>query len=333
MKNVYVVAALIREGNKIFATQRGYGDFKGGWEFPGGKVKEGESPQEALKREIYEELNTEISVGRLYETVEYDYPDFHLKMDCFWATVIKGDLELKEHMDSRWLTGEEIGSLDWLPADESLVSKLEKEGFAIKNLVFDIGGVLLQYRWRDMFREYGLSEEESERVGWQVFNSEAWTLKFDRGTIDHEELIKELAETYPADAAPMEWFVRHGDEMKIERREIWDLVGNLKEKGYKIYLLSNYSEYLSKLHFRDAEFMNYLDGEVISYEPHFVKPEPEIYHYLVDKYQLNMEECLFFDDRLENVKGAHAVGMDAVVVTSREMLGETLQYMLNMASI
>ncbi len=330
MKSIYVVAALIRQGDKIFTTQRGYGELKGGWEFPGGKVKEGEDPKDALKREIQEELNTEISVGRLYETIEYDYPDFHLTMDCYWATLIQGNLELKEHMDSKWLTLDEIRSVNWLPADEALISKIEKEGFAIRNLVFDIGGVLLQYRWKDMFKEYGLSEAESERVGWQVFNSEAWMYKFDRGTIDHEELITELCETYPADAKPMEWFIRHGKEMKVERREIWDLVRQLKNKGYKIYLLSNYSEYLSNLHFRDAEFMNYLDGEVISYEPHFVKPEAEIYHYLTDKYQLNMHECLFFDDRPGNVEGAHAVGMDAVVVTSREMLGKTLQQMVNM---
>lgn len=131
MKTVRVVAAVIQSTNEkgepiIFATQRGYGDFKGGWEFPGGKIEEGESPQEALKREIVEELDTEIEVGQLIDTVEYDYPTFHLSMDCFWCKIVKGDLVLKEHEAARWLTKEEIDSVEWLPADISLVNFLKK---------------------------------------------------------------------------------------------------------------------------------------------------------------------------------------------------------------
>ncbi len=111
----------------IFATQRGYGEFKDGWEFPGGKIEEGESPQEALKREIREELDTEIRVGTLIETVEYDYPGFHLSMDCFWAEVVSGDLVLKEHEAARWLAKEELGTVDWLPADITLVETIRKK--------------------------------------------------------------------------------------------------------------------------------------------------------------------------------------------------------------
>ncbi len=132
MKTVKVVAAVIRAVNKegtpvIFATQRGYGEFKDGWEFPGGKIEEGESPQEALKREIREELDTEIRVGTLIETVEYDYPGFHLSMDCFWAEVVSGDLVLKEHEAARWLAKEELGTVDWLPADITLVETIRKK--------------------------------------------------------------------------------------------------------------------------------------------------------------------------------------------------------------
>ena len=129
MKTVKVVAAVITACNEngekiIFATQRGYGEFKDGWEFPGGKVESGETPQEALKREIMEELETEIKVGDLIKTIEYDYPTFHLSMDCFWAEIVKGDLILREHEAAKWLTKEQLGSVDWLPADLGLVEKV-----------------------------------------------------------------------------------------------------------------------------------------------------------------------------------------------------------------
>ena len=129
MKTVRVVAAVIKATNEngepiIFATQRGYGDFKGGWEFPGGKIEPGETPQEALKREIMEELDTEISVGELIDTVEYDYPTFHLSMDCFCCEIISGKLVLKEHEAAKWLDKDSIYSVDWLPADTSLIEKI-----------------------------------------------------------------------------------------------------------------------------------------------------------------------------------------------------------------
>ncbi len=130
MKTVRVVAAVIKAENEkgqpiIFATQRGYGDLKGGWEFPGGKIEEGETPQEALKREIMEELDTEISVGDLIDTIEYDYPTFHLSMDCFWCQIVKGDLVLKEHEAAKWLSKDELDSVEWLPADVLLVKQIK----------------------------------------------------------------------------------------------------------------------------------------------------------------------------------------------------------------
>ncbi|MCR4612135.1 MAG: (deoxy)nucleoside triphosphate pyrophosphohydrolase [Lachnospiraceae bacterium] len=121
MKIIRVVAAIIKQNGKILATQRGYGEFKDGWEFPGGKIEEGESPQEALKREILEELDTEIKVGELIDRIEYDYPTFHLSMDCFWCEVISGDLVLKEHEAMKWLDKENLYSVKWLPADVSLI--------------------------------------------------------------------------------------------------------------------------------------------------------------------------------------------------------------------
>ena len=127
MRTIRVVAAVIRDGGRIFATARGYGEYKGGWEFPGGKIEPGETPQEALAREIREELDTEIAVGELIDTIEYDYPSFHLSMDCFWCTVREGTLTLKEAEEARWLTADTIDSVDWLPADRGLIGKIQRE--------------------------------------------------------------------------------------------------------------------------------------------------------------------------------------------------------------
>ena len=124
-KKIEVVAAIIIDEEKVFATQRGYGEFKDGWEFPGGKMEQGETPQQALIREIQEELDTKIEVGELIDTVEYDYPNFHLTMHCFLCTIKSGDLVLKEHEAARWLNKETLDSVDWLPADEGLIEKIK----------------------------------------------------------------------------------------------------------------------------------------------------------------------------------------------------------------
>lgn len=126
MKTIKVVAAIIIHENKIFATQRGYGEFKDGWEFPGGKIEPGETPQEALVREIKEELDIEIEVKDFLETVEYDYPAFHLSMDCFFCTIKSGEMVLKEHEAAKWLTVETLDSVDWLPADQGLVEGIRE---------------------------------------------------------------------------------------------------------------------------------------------------------------------------------------------------------------
>lgn len=129
LKNIIVVAAIIKAVNEneesiFFATQRRYGEFKGGWEFPGGKIEACETSQVALKREIMEELDTEMSVGELIDTIEYDYPEFHLSMDCFMCEIIKGNLVLKEHEDAKWLTKEQLNDVEWLPADITLIEKI-----------------------------------------------------------------------------------------------------------------------------------------------------------------------------------------------------------------
>lgn len=126
MKTIKVVAAVIKRNNKIFVTQRGYGEFKDGWEFPGGKVEKGETKEEALIREIKEELDTVIKVDSYLDTIEYDYPDFHLSMDCFVCSIVEGNLVLKEHEDSKWIKKEEIDTLNWLSADLIILDKVKE---------------------------------------------------------------------------------------------------------------------------------------------------------------------------------------------------------------
>ena len=125
MENIRVAAAVIENEGKIFATQKGYGDYKGWWEFPGGKIEPGETAQQALKREIEEELDTEIEVGELIDTVQYDYPKFHLVMDCFWCKVKEGSLTLNEALQARWLSKDELFSVKWLPADLAILEKIK----------------------------------------------------------------------------------------------------------------------------------------------------------------------------------------------------------------
>ena len=131
MKTIKVVAAVICDSfqtkTRIFATARGYGEFKGMWEFPGGKIEPGETPKQALAREIKEELATAIKVGEIIDTVEYDYPDFHLSMNCFWCEIIEGDLVLLEAQEARWLTKDELDSVEWLPADFGLINRIQEK--------------------------------------------------------------------------------------------------------------------------------------------------------------------------------------------------------------
>ena len=135
MRTIEVVAAIIIRDGKVFATQRGYGQWKGWWEFPGGKMEPGESPQNALMREIKEELDAEISVGGLLETVEWDYPDVHLTMHCFLCALASGEIRLMEHEDAAWLTAETLDSVKWLPADEGLIARIKKEVFADLHII------------------------------------------------------------------------------------------------------------------------------------------------------------------------------------------------------
>lgn len=198
----------------------------------------------------------------------------------------------------------------------------------IKNIIFDVGEVLLGYRWKEMLMDYGLKESEAIRVGNLIFNDNLWT-QLDMLSEPTESIIKKYELKYPDEAVVIRWFIEHGELMQVKRYDVWDQVHTLKQAGYKIYLLSNYSKDLFEKHTKDAVFLNDIDGMVVSYQIHKIKPDPDIYRYLLQKYSLKAEECIFFDDRNDNTVAAQKLGIQAVTVESKDVLMKNIDMLLN----
>ena len=197
----------------------------------------------------------------------------------------------------------------------------------MRNIIFDVGDVLLEYRWKDMLVEdYGMTEERAEQVGMIMFDDPLWS-GLDLGN-PLEETICRYEKKYPEYAKEIRWFLTHGEYMHVKRPEVWEKVHELKKAGYGIYLLSNYSEDLFTKHTKGASFLNDIDGKVVSYQIHEIKPNPEIYLYLLNKYNLKADQCLFFDDREQNVEGAEKLGIHAIRVESQEQLLGELEKLL-----
>ena len=195
----------------------------------------------------------------------------------------------------------------------------------IKNLIFDVGGVLFDYRWKEMFMDYGLDEDNAIRVGTQMFNDpdRTWDI-FDLGIKSDEEIADIFCKKYPGEEDVIRWLIRHGEYMQVPRPKVWKKVHELKQKGYKIYILSNYPESLFKKHTEYADFMDDIDGLMVSYMIHKAKPAEDIYKALCDKYGLDRSESIFFDDRSENVEGAVKFGMKSVKILSEQVLLDEL---------
>ena len=197
----------------------------------------------------------------------------------------------------------------------------------MKNIIFDVGDVLLEYRWKDMLVEdYGMTAERAEQVGMTMFDDPLWS-GLDLGN-PLEETICRYEKKYPEYAKEIRWFLTHGEYMHVNRPAVWEKVHELKKAGYRIYLLSNYSEDLFTKHTKGASFLNDIDGKVVSYQIHEIKPNPEIYLYLLDKYNLKADQCLFFDDREQNVEGAEKLGIHAIRVESQQQLLGELEKLL-----
>ena len=200
-----------------------------------------------------------------------------------------------------------------------------------KNIIFDVGDVLLDYRWQQMLMDYGLDESEAYRVGRELFDDpDGLWHEYDLGVKSQEEIIQEFEQKHPKDAEVIRWFISHGEYMHVARPAIWNLVHQLKEAGYHLYILSNYPEILFKKHTQYADFMDDMEGMVVSYMLHVGKPERVVYQTLCDRYGLNKEECLFFDDRAENVQGAIDFGMRAKRVLSAKELAADLEELLRL---
>lgn len=189
----------------------------------------------------------------------------------------------------------------------------------VKNLIFDVGNVLFEYRWYQMLLDFGLTEEEAQAARPLIFENKLWD-EFDLGNLTTQEIIDLYCEELPRYEELLRWFFGHLELMQVARPDVWERVHTLKEKGYRIYLLSNYSEDFFNIHTKGASFMDDIDGKVVSYEIHAMKPDKIIYEHLLNKYDLKAEESVFFDDRLVNTAAAEALGIRSYTITSKEYL-------------
>ena len=189
-----------------------------------------------------------------------------------------------------------------------------------RKLIFDVGGVLIGYRWKEMFTDdFGLSDEGAEELARRIFDDPAWP-DFDRGSVKTDALVEHYCRLYPDCAHYIRRLFYENDKMATEREAVWEKMMQLKARGYNIYILSNYSEYLFKKHTDHMPFRKIIDGGIVSYEVGAIKPEPDIYGKLLDKYGLNPDECIFYDDIEKNVEAARALGIESHLVVSEEDL-------------
>lgn len=194
----------------------------------------------------------------------------------------------------------------------------------MKNLIFDVGGVLIGYRWKELFMDdFGLSDEGAEELGRIIFDDPIWP-DYDRGFVKTDALVDHYCKAYPESEYYFKRLIYENDKMATEREAVWAKIASLKDSGYGIYILSNYSEYLFKKHTGHMPFGKLLDGGIVSYEVGAIKPEPAIYKMLLDKYALDPATCIFFDDIEKNVEAARKFGIESFLVTSEEDLLERL---------
>ena len=339
---VRVAAAVITDGERVFAVQRGHGKYKDKWEFPGGKIEEGESPEEALKREILEEHATEISVGRKIASVVYDYPEFRLSMDCFLSKVVKGDLSLIEAEDARWLSLDELGSVDWLPADLSVLDAVRKEidpgngrmAEGKKVIMFDLDGTLLPMdlgrfmktyfrALTDKFRPMGYDAGELEKAVWA--GSKAMMENGGR-RLNEEAFWEVFGASFGGralrDREKFDGFYEN-DFSSIRSScgfapEIPRIIGDLKKAGYRLIVATN--PFFPLTAQRQRVRWAGLDPEdfirITGYEnSSYIKPDPGFFREIMDKEGLRPEECLMVGNDADEDMCALEAGIDVFILT------------------
>lgn len=196
-----------------------------------------------------------------------------------------------------------------------------------KNIVFDVGEVLLSYNWCGALEMTGMSHEEAVKIGKALFKDPTW-VETDRAVRPYFDVVKELSSHYPGYEDRVTEFMTEADRMPLPREKVWDLVKRLKEAGYRLYICSNYSEYLFTAHTKDKPFMQYMDGVMVSYMVKQIKPDKDIFESLFSRFNLNPSECLFLDDKEENILGAKSAGMDGIVIPNEEFLIKKLEELL-----
>lgn len=187
----------------------------------------------------------------------------------------------------------------------------------IKNLVFDVGGILVGYRWEDMFADHGVDEETALKIGKGFFESDNWSL-YDSGIITTKQLLDGFCEQFPELSEEATWFLDNAIQMRVKRPRVYEKLNTLKAKGYKIYILSNYSKDLFEIHTGDLPFRKITDGEMVSYMVGAVKPDRKIYEELINRFELDPVETVFFDDRLDNVEGAKKHGIKGIHIEEQD---------------
>lgn len=188
-----------------------------------------------------------------------------------------------------------------------------------KNIIFDVGGVLLSYDWKGAMLKAGATDEEAENIGVVIFDDPLWK-ELDLGIRPYFEIVEDLCQAYPGGAHFIRNFLTNVENMPLDRPKVWEEIHRLKKKGYRIFILSNYSKYMFDAHTQNKPFMQDIDGLIVSYMVHINKPDSGIYQALLNRYMLEPEESIFFDDKAENVEGAKKVGIDAIEVTGEEAL-------------
>ncbi len=194
----------------------------------------------------------------------------------------------------------------------------------INNIIFDVGRVILDYDWEQVLMDSGVSEDDAKRITKDIFADPVWHNCFDRGDIDVDEVLEPYVSEHPGDEEAYRYFFAHPEDMPVPRTEVIESLPKLRSKGFKLYILSDYSRYLSEVHFRAGGFTEYFDGIVISYREHMVKPDPELFRLLLKRYGLRPEETVFIDDKIDNVRGAEKAGITGIHVKSKD---EVVRYL------